>query len=93
LNTSIDALPVGFAPLYPPYRSREFLPRIRPAGQVADLTPTVSKLQIPNPKRAQGFLPAEGLGVSPNPPNLPPRMGARGLKTSIDTVLCCQRSR
>ena len=33
-----------------------------------------------NSKRVQGVIPAEGLGVSPNPLfPLPPRMGARGL--------------
>jgi hypothetical protein len=33
------------------------------------------------PKRVQGFVPAGGLGVSPNLLGLPPRMGGRGLKS------------
>jgi hypothetical protein len=37
------------------------------------------KFQIRNPKRVQGFVPAEGLGVPPNSTN-PPRVGDRGLK-------------
>jgi hypothetical protein len=37
--------------------------------------------ETPNPKRVQGFLPAEGLGVSPNSLLYPPRVGGRGLKT------------
>jgi hypothetical protein len=36
-------------------------------------------------KRLQGQVPAEGLGVSPNL-ILPPRVGARGLKRSLETT-------
>jgi hypothetical protein len=38
-------------------------------------------LQIRNPKRVQGLVPAEGLGVSPNYSHSPPKSGgSRGLK-------------
>jgi len=64
-------------------------------GQVANLTPTFidhgacrgakprrcgTKSQIRNPKRVQGFLPAEGLGVPPNSLLSSPKSGGqRGL--------------
>jgi len=70
----------------------------RSRGQVGDLTPTsfdygacrgakpngcLTKSQIRNPKRVQGFLPAEGLGVSPNSLFSSPKNGGQGVETPI----------
>jgi len=44
------------------------------------------------PKRVQGLVPAEGLGVSPNSSFLyPPRMGARGLIAWDDLTLTVEK--
>ena len=46
---------------------------------------SVTKLQIRNPKRVQGFFPAEGLGVSPRFFLLSPKIGGQGVEFPIIT--------
>ena len=62
-------------------------------GSLQDLRAIRDALDVPADngpdtasQRVQGQVPAGGLGVSPNSPNLPPRVGARGLTAGRRTI-------
>ena len=54
----------------------------RPVCRGAKPLECVPRLQMVSRKRVQGLVPAEGLGVSPNPPFLSPKNGGQGVEST-----------
>ena len=55
----------------------------RAGGEIPGENQCTTDLQIRNPKRVQGILPAEGLGVSPNSLIFPQEWGIKGAERGL----------